>query len=120
MNTPIPRTGILNHTPVWKSLLIFLSVAFFALYATPNLYGEDPAVQISAERTAPVDANLIDKVQQLLAENNITAKSVALENQKILVRLTDNNTQLKTQEVLEIGLGGDYIAAINLASATPD
>lgn len=120
MNTPIPRTGILNHTPAWKSLLIFLAVAFFALYATPNLYGEDPAVQISAERTAPVDAALIDKVQQLLTDNNITPKSVALENQKILVRLTDNNTQLKTQEVLEVGLGDDYIAAINLASATPD
>lgn len=120
MLTPQQRTGLLNHTPVWKAFLIFLAVAFFALYASPNLYGEDPAVQISAESTAPVDANLMDQVQQLLTDANISAKSVALENQKILVRLADNDTQLRAQEALEIGLSDDYIAAINLAPATPD
>lgn len=120
MLTPQQRTGLLNHTPVWKAFLIFLAVAFFALYASPNLYGEDPAVQISAERTAPVDASLMDQVQDILANANISAKSVALENQKILVRLADNDTQLRAQEALEVGLSDEYIAAINLAPATPD
>ncbi|BDX07852.1 protein translocase subunit SecD [Planctobacterium marinum] len=114
------RTAILNHTPMWKAILVFLVVAFFALYASPNLYGEDPAVQISAERTAPIDAALLDRVQEILKERNIVAKSVALEDQKILVRLADNDTQLKAQEALDIALSDDYIAAINLAPATPD
>ncbi|WP_338294875.1 protein translocase subunit SecD [Planctobacterium marinum] len=111
---------MLNHTPMWKAILVFLVVAFFALYASPNLYGEDPAVQISAERTAPIDAALLDRVQEILKERNIVAKSVALEDQKILVRLADNDTQLKAQEALDIALSDDYIAAINLAPATPD
>lgn len=115
-----PRTAILNHTPVWKATLVFLVVAFFALYASPNLYGEDPAVQISAERTAPVDTRLLDEVQQILSERNIATKSVALEDQKILVRLADNDTQLRAQEALDIALSDDYIAAINLAPATPE
>ncbi len=115
-----PRTAILNHTPVWKATLVFLVVAFFTLYASPNLYGEDPAVQISAERTAPVDTNLLDQVQSILAERNIATKSVALEDQKILVRLADNDTQLQAQEALDIALSDDYIAAINLAPATPE
>ncbi|MCC2606322.1 protein translocase subunit SecD [Planctobacterium marinum] len=111
---------MLNHTPVWKATLVFLVVAFFTLYASPNLYGEDPAVQISAERTAPVDTNLLDQVQSILAERNIATKSVALEDQKILVRLADNDTQLQAQEALDIALSDDYIAAINLAPATPE
>lgn len=114
------RTAILNHTPLWKAVLVCLVVAFFALYASPNLYGEDPAVQISAERTAPVDTALMDRVQEILTERNISAKSVALEDQKILVRLADNDTQLKAQEALDIALSDDYIAAINLAPATPE
>lgn len=114
------KTAILNKTPVWKTLLVFLLVAFFALYATPNLYGEDPSVQISAQRTAPVDATLLDTVNKTLSDSGITAKSVALENDRILVRLDSNDTQLKAQEALEVALGDDYISAINLAPATPD
>ena len=118
MNTP--KTGILNHTPVWKTLLVFLTVAFFALYALPNIYGEDHAVQISAESTAPVDAALLDQVQTILKEQNIATKSIALENNQVLVRLADNDTQSRAQEALDIALSDDYIAAMNLAAATPD
>lgn len=120
MITPTQKIGKLNHTPVWKTTLVFLVVAFFALYATPNLYGEDPAVQISAERTAPVDARLMDEVVEILKNRDIDTLSVTLEDQKVLVRLADNDTQLRAQDALKAALSDDYISAMNLAAATPD
>lgn len=114
------RAAILNNTPLWKVIMVALVVFVFALYATPNLYGEDPAVQISAERTAPVDVALMETVQEALTANNIQTKSIALENDKILVRLIDKDDQLNAQELLDEVVGDDYIAAINLAAATPD
>ncbi len=100
--------------------MIMFVVAVFALYAMPNLYGEDPAVQISAKRDAVVDTVLMDRVNSLLEEKNIPSKSVALEGDRILVRLEDNDTQLRAREAIAVDLGKDYVTAINLAAATPD
>lgn len=114
------RAHVLNKTPVWKVILVFLLIAFCGLYATPNLYGEDPSVQISAGRNAEVTTRTLEQVNAALTEAGITSKSVVFEDQQILVRLNDNNTQLRTQELLETSLGDDFVVAINLAAATPD
>ncbi|MBE1301540.1 MAG: protein translocase subunit SecD [Alteromonadaceae bacterium] len=111
---------MLNNTPLWKSLMIAMVIAVFALYAVPNLYGEDPAVQISAKRDAVVDTALLDRVNSVLTDAQVTAKSVVLEDNRILVRLSDNDTQLKAREAIAIALGKNYVTAINLAAATPD
>jgi preprotein translocase subunit SecD len=100
-----------------------LVIAFAGLYASPNLYGEDPAVQISGDEIAIVDTGLLDRVRDLLAANDITAKSIALEDEQILVRLNDGDTQLRAREMIARDLrkvSEDYSVAINLAPATPD
>lgn len=114
------KVQVLNKTPLWKAILIVLLIAFCGLYATPNLYGEDPAVQISAGRNAVVNTETLDKVQEALTKEGVNHKSVALENEQILVRLPDNSTQLRAQELLERTLGENYSVAINLAPLTPD
>lgn len=114
------KVQVLNKTPMWKAILVILLIAFCGLYAMPNLYGEDPAVQISAGRNAVVNAETLDKVQETLTNEGVNSKSVALENDQILVRLPDNSTQLRAQELIEKSLGEDYSVAINLAPLTPD
>ena len=114
---------MLNNTPLWKAILVMLVIAFAGLYASPNLYGEDPAVQISGDEIAIVDTGLLDRVRDLLAANDITAKSIALEDEQILVRLNDGDTQLRAREMIARDLrkvSEDYSVAINLAPATPD
>ncbi len=114
---------MLNNTPLWKAILVMLVIAIGALYASPNLYGEDPAVQISGSDTAIVDASLLDTVKAELAKENITAKSMALEDGQVLVRLNDGETQLRAREIIARELrkvSDDYSVAINLAPATPD
>ncbi|AEE24108.1 protein translocase subunit SecD [Paraglaciecola chathamensis] len=110
---------MLNQTPLWKYLVLIFIVGMCALYATPNLYGEDYAVQISAGRNASVDESLLNKVTETLSSENIEAKNIALDNEQILVRLTNSDSQLIARETLQRALGDDYYVAMNLAPDTP-
>lgn len=110
---------MLNQTPLWKYLVLIFIVGMCALYATPNLYGEDYAVQISAGRNASVDESLLKKVTETLSSENIEAKNIALDNEQILVRLTNSDSQLIARETLQRALGDDYYVAMNLAPDTP-
>ncbi|KPD23712.1 MULTISPECIES: protein translocase subunit SecD [Idiomarina] len=111
---------MLNKYPLWKNLLVIFVVLVAALYALPNIYGEDPAVQISADRNATIDASTMDRVRNTLDSVGIEPKSVSLENEQLLVRLNSDNEQLKARETILDSLGDDYIVALNLAPATPE
>lgn len=110
---------MLNKYPLWKYLLLGFIVLISLLYATPNLYGEDPSVQVSATRGAKVELATLDKVQALLKEANVTPKSSKLENGQILIRLKNNEEQLIARETLNNNLDDGFISALNLAPATP-
>lgn len=111
---------MLNQTPLWKYLLVVIVIAVCSLYASPNLYGEDYAVQISAGRDAAVDSQLLDRVNSELEKAGIDKKAIVLENSQILVRLKDDSSQRLAREHLERVLGDDYFVAMNLAPDTPD
>ncbi|WP_137166332.1 protein translocase subunit SecD [Salinimonas lutimaris] len=110
---------MLNKNSVWKVLIALLFVGLCALYALPNLYGEDNAVQISAGRNAEVTEQMVSQVEQTLAANEIDPKRIEFEEGQILVRLTGSEDQLKAREMLEKALGSDYVVAMNLAADTP-
>jgi preprotein translocase subunit SecD len=110
---------VLNKYPLWKYLLLGVVVLISLLYAAPNLYGEDPAIQISATRGAKVELATLDQVNAYLQEANITPKGASLENGQILIRLQSNEDQLMARETLSNQLGDGFITALNLAPATP-
>jgi preprotein translocase subunit SecD len=111
---------VLNKYPLWKNLLIIFIVLVAALYALPNIYGEDPAVQVSANRNATIDTSTMDRVKSSLENVGIQAKSIALEEEQLLVRLNSDDEQLKARETILDSLGDNYIVALNLAPATPE
>ncbi|MBB1305575.1 protein translocase subunit SecD [Pseudoalteromonas sp. SR43-5] len=110
---------MLNKFPVWKYLLVLAVVAIGLLYASPNLYGRDPAIQVSGAKGADVDLSVVDKVNAILEKNNVTAKSTILEDGQILVRFKNVEEQLKAHDLLRDSLSDDYISAINMAPAQP-
>ena len=110
----------MNRYPLWKNLLVLIVLIAAAVFAMPNLFGDDPAVQISAGRTATVDLTLMEKAETALQEADIEYKGAELEGDKLLIRLTSNDSQLKAKEVLTQTLLGDYIIALNLAPTTPE
>ncbi|ART78743.1 protein translocase subunit SecD [Oceanisphaera avium] len=110
---------MLNRYPLWKYLMVIFVVAISFLYAAPNLFGEDPALQVSGSRGTQVTSEILVKTQQRLEEAGIEIKSAALEDDQLLVRFRDTDDQLKGKELVAQALGDDYITALNLAPATP-
>lgn len=89
------------------------------LYALPNLYGEDPAVQITGARGGAASEQTLDQIQTVLKQDNIQSKSLALENGAILARFANTDIQLRAREAITNALGEDFVVALNLAPATP-
>ncbi|MCL4118951.1 UNVERIFIED_CONTAM: hypothetical protein GTU68_027893 [Idotea baltica] len=100
--------------------MVMFAIAIAALYALPNIYGEDPAVQVTGARGASVDLSTLDAVTDALEAKSLSTKSVALENGSILVRFNDTDTQISARDIITEALGDDVIVALNLAASTPD
>jgi len=111
---------VLNKYPLWKSLMVAFVIAIGALYATPNLYGEDPAVQVSGLRGVEANAATLDSIKANLKANNIDFTGVVLEKGQVLTRFKNTEDQLKARDVLDDKLGKQYSVALNLTPATPD
>ncbi len=110
----------MNRYPAWKYLMIAIVVLVGALYALPNLYGEDPAIQISSSRDQALDTRFIERVERQLELAGLTTTSIELNERGLLARFSDEESQLKAKDILVDSLGNGYIVALNLAPATPD
>jgi preprotein translocase subunit SecD len=99
--------------------MVLFIVAVGALYATPNLYGEDPAVQISGLRGIETNAATLDVVKSHLDEKKISYLSLVMENDQILARFNNTEQQLRARDLLDDNIGDEYSVALNLTPATP-
>lgn len=109
---------MLNRYPLWKTLMIALAVVIGFLYAAPNLYKPDHALQISGLKGKDVELSTFDSVKSKLAKQ-IDIKSASLEDGQILIRLNDLESQLKAREITTQLLGRSYTVALNMAQTTP-
>lgn len=111
---------MLNKYPLWKTLMVTFIVAIGALYATPNLFGESPAVQVSGLRGVEANAATLDTIKSQLQANNLSFDSIVLEGGQVLTRFTNTEDQLKARDLLDENLGKQYSVALNLTPNTPE
>ncbi|SEQ89599.1 preprotein translocase subunit SecD [Amphritea atlantica] len=112
---------MLNKYPLWKNALIVLVLLVCGLYAAPNLFPDDYAVQLSGTRESNVvNQPLLDQMTEVLQQANISVKGEELTEQGGLIRFKDSRTQLEAKEVISRTLGDKYIVALNLAPTTPE
>ncbi len=109
----------MNKYPLWKYLLILAVIIPGFLYALPNLYGEDPALQISATRTAVIDEGTEQQIKSALTDKKISFYGLVRQESGIQLRFKNTDDQLKAKEVVEKELGDKYTVALNLVPATP-
>ncbi|ORU92929.1 MAG: preprotein translocase subunit SecD [Cycloclasticus sp. symbiont of Bathymodiolus heckerae] len=109
----------MNHFPAWKNLLIGIALLIAVVYAAPNLYGDDPSVQISPLRGAVINSSLLGDVKEKLQSNNIIPLKEELSADQILLRFSNTNDQLSASDIIKDVLGNNYVVALNLAPATP-
>jgi preprotein translocase subunit SecD len=113
---------MVNRYAPWRYILLILIVAIGVIYATPNLYGEDPALQIT-HRINLIDEGELNNIKSLLQSENIEHRSVELDGNNVLVRFASEDAQLKAATLMrDLLFASDkrYSIALNLAPATPD
>ncbi|MBE0399862.1 protein translocase subunit SecD [Halomonas sp. FME1] len=110
---------MLNRYPLWKYLLILVVLAVGLIYSLPNLFPEDPAVQISSAQGDSLDERQINLVEAALTESDIDIKAIEEENGQWLIRLRHDDDQLNARDIATDVLGSDATVALNLAEATP-
>ena len=112
---------MLNKYPLWKYLLILVVLGIGFIYSAPNLYPDDPAVQVTGASTAlKVEQADVDRAGQALKDAGIAVKAASLGEKGALLRLTRQEDQLPAKDVVRRALGDDYVVALNLAQTTPD
>ncbi|MEM6301944.1 MAG: protein translocase subunit SecD [Pseudomonadota bacterium] len=114
---------MLNRYPLWKYLLVLLIVLGGALYASPNIYAPDPALQITGESSGTIiDDATLNRATSALTEEGIGYFGETLDpnGRNALIRLEDQEEQLRAQARVSRALGDGYIVALNLAQTTPD
>ena len=110
----------MNRYPLWKYTLILLVVLTGFIYALPNIYAPDPAIQITGASAAlEVNDRTINRATKILDDLDIAYFGEAIENNTILIRLEKQNDQLTAQRKVQETLGVDYVVAVNLAPTTP-
>ncbi|MGB1272134.1 MAG: protein translocase subunit SecD, partial [Endozoicomonas sp.] len=112
---------MLNRYPLWKYLLILVVIGLGFIYALPNLYPADPAVQVTgASSSETMTESVRQRAEQALAKADVDVKAVELEKNALLIRLNRADQQQLSKSLIKEALGDDYIVAINLAQTTPE
>ncbi|MCQ4259235.1 protein translocase subunit SecD [Stutzerimonas stutzeri] len=114
---------MLNRFPLWKYLLIVVVLGIALVYSAPNLYPDDPAVQITGAATSlSVTEAELDRASKALTDAGIQVKAASLDEQGRggLLRLSDQDDQLPAKDVVRRALGDAYVVALNLAPTTPE
>jgi preprotein translocase subunit SecD len=110
----------MNQYSVWKYLLILIIIAVGVVYALPNLYGKDPALQITTSRGFSLPDNLTTNIDDALLVEQISFKSREQQGNRMLYRFNNTEDQIRAADVVREALGEQYVVALNLAHATPD
>ena len=110
---------MLNQYPSWKYILLLVVLVFGSIYALPNIYGSDPAIQISATRNSTVDSSVESKALEALKKSNIELRSSVLDSNGLLLRFAGVEQQLQAADEIRDAIGENYTVALNLAPATP-
>jgi preprotein translocase subunit SecD len=109
----------MNQYPAWKYLLIVMVLLLGLLYALPNLFGEDPALQITSARGFAIPLDLDANIEDALVVETIDFKNKERAGNRMLYRFNSTEDQLRASDVIKQALGEQYVVALNLAHATP-
>ncbi|HEX4782480.1 MAG TPA: protein translocase subunit SecD [Usitatibacter sp.] len=110
----------MNKYPIWKYVLIVVAVVVSAIYASPNLFGEVPAVQVSPQRaTVKVDDALRKSLEAALTEAKVAFINVEQTDEALRFRFADTDAQLKARDLIQAKAGTGYVVALNLVANSP-
>ncbi|MDD5321395.1 MAG: protein translocase subunit SecD [Methylococcales bacterium] len=108
-----------NRFPLWKNSLVLIIFVIGLVYSLPNLYGDDPSVQVSSPQAAKLGQEQANQVETAIKTAGIGVKAFEFKGERVLARFNNTDDQLKAADLLRDTLGSDYTVALNLAPTTP-
>ncbi|MEY3190673.1 MAG: hypothetical protein RIS10_790 [Pseudomonadota bacterium] len=108
-----------NHFPLWKNLFILIVFGVGLIYSLPNLYGDDPSVQVSSTQTASITQEQANNIDSEIKAVGAPVKAFEFKDGRVLARFNNTDDQLKVADLLREKMGGNYTVALNLAPTTP-
>ncbi|MBW7923182.1 MAG: protein translocase subunit SecD [Burkholderiaceae bacterium] len=115
----------MNRYPVWKYVILALSLVFGLLYTLPNFFGEAPAIQVSsAKATQKIDDSMVGRVSDILSKAGIESTGLFFDGNSVKARFASTDLQLRAKDTVARALNPDpedpsWIVALNLLSDTP-
>jgi preprotein translocase subunit SecD len=109
-----------NRFPLWKNLLILIIFIIGLIYTLPNLYGEDPSVQVTSTRDVKLDQQQAGQIESAVKAAGLAPKTIEYKDGSFLIRFNNTDDQLKAADLLREQMGSNYTVALNLAPRTPE
>jgi preprotein translocase subunit SecD len=108
----------MNKIALWKTLLILFVMLIGFLYALPNIFGDDPALQITREDGTPVLTATIEQAEGILNQNEINFNTIDFQGNALIIRLSNTDDQQSASALLRESLN-QHVVALTLASRAP-
>ena len=108
-----------NHFPLWKNLLIVMVFIVATIYSLPNLYGDDPSVQVSSSQAITLGQEQANRIESEIKNAGVAVRAFEFKDGQVLARFNNTDDQLKVADLLRDKLGSNYTVALNLAPTTP-
>jgi preprotein translocase subunit SecD len=109
-----------NHFPLWKNLLVLIVFGVGIIYSLPNLYGDDPSVQVSSTQAVNIAQEQANQIDAAIKTAGVPLKAFEFKDGRVLARFTNTDDQLKVADLLREKMGSNFTVALNLAPTTPD
>ncbi len=115
------KNDMLNRNPLWKNFLILCVIGLGVIYALPNIYPQDPAVQITSQAGGEdVPERILSQAVDALKKENIESFGEEIQNGVAIVRLKESDHQLAAKQAIENVLDHNYVVALNQVPTTPE
>ena len=108
-----------NHFPLWKNLLVLIVFGVGIIYSLPNLYGDDPSVQVSSTQAVNISQEQANQIDAAIKTAGVPLKAFEFKDGRVLARFANTDDQLKVADLLREKMGSNYTVALNLAPTTP-
>ena len=106
----------------WKYMLVAAVLLFALLFALPNVFGDDRALQVARKDRGPVTTDQMAAIDSVLKANGVGYNRIYLDKGNVMLRFDTDTEQLKARDVVKDeknGLTKDYVNAMSFASRAP-
>ena len=110
---------MINRYPLWKNILVAVVMVAGLVVALPNLFGEDPALQVTFEKSGKIDAASAEEVQRSIQSAGIGQSGLYYDKGRVVATFPTVEVQLRAGDRLREALGKGYVVALALEPRTP-